>query len=258
MSKALLALGLGGGIAVALAFRERQQIVRAAERVEEAGKRLAEAVVTKTGVISSAVLKNFADHGIGTILESHRGALPWALAAAVVELESKGDPGAYNYYPGDDFKATIKRDVWRPGQPLPDGKDGRPHAWAAGLMQIIRKFDRKLTLEERFDPAKSAAVILPELAGFYRASAMLSGPAVWAATYFGHNQGVGSLTEGLKNASAGIAAVIKSGVEAFAAGRKESPENTAKRAAAAALVALRVAARVPLWMAVESSLRRAT
>jgi len=254
MSRGLLIAGgvLGGGALLALALREREAIggavTVAIKVVDESARKAAARVAGK--VITDKVLGNFRTYGIPALIESARDGFPWALAAAIVEVESGGDPGIYNYYLNGVGKSPKKVGYWRAGQPLPDGKDGRPHAWAAGLCQIIRKFPRGLTLAERLDPAKSLGVMLLEWRDFTaRASkAGLTGASLWSAIYFGHNQGIGNLIAGLKYAGQGIAAVIKQAPY-------PNVKDKAARAAAALGMALTVAARVPLWAAVESQMK---
>lgn len=214
--------------------------------VDEAARKVA-VRVARMG-IADEVLQNFRTYNVAALIEQTRGSFPWALAAAMVEIESGGDAGIYNYYPNGVGTPPKKVGYWRAGQPLPDGTNGQPNAWAAGLCQIIRKYPRDLSLAERFDPLKSLQKMMPEWRAFYsRASkAALVGPALWAAVYFGHNQGGPNLSSGLAKAPGTFEAVVK----ASALATKKPAQ-----AAAALGVALHVAARVPLWLAVEQSLK---
>lgn len=191
------------------------------------------------------VAANLVAYGLADVIETHRldehgHGLPWELVASVGHVESEHDPYAFNFYrKGEDGKQHLCRGRWDgEDATLPDGEGDKPHAWAAGWLQIIRPYPRGLTLRQMFDPAEEARVILPELRRYYqRASAAgLTGRDLYAAVYFGHNQGPVRLYAGLSHAAKGIVSIINN------SGIDEAP-----RAQRALVVALKVASLVPQW-----------
>jgi hypothetical protein len=191
--------------------------------------------------IDAAVISRFKQHGLPALIAKHCGAVfPWELACAIVEIECAGDPGAFNYY---DASGKMHRGSWVDGTPLPDGADGRPNAWAAGVCQIIGKYPRGLSLAERFDADKSLGVVVPEWKVFYARARLagLHGFDLNAATYLGQNQGGGALGKGLQNAHGGICAVVNGAC---------SDSN----APAVLAVCRKVASHAAMWATLKSSL----
>ena len=249
MGKGWLIVGgaalLGGGITLAA---RSKSVTTAAQVVATKIVAAERGVVRKVAkmAISNDVLDNFTKHNLFALIEQTRTdpktgvAFPPSLAAAMIEIESTGDPGIFNYYPNGVGKPPKKVGHWHPGDPLPDGTNGQPNAWAAGLVQIIRKYPRGLTLAQRLDPLKSLQVIMPEWRTFYAraSSAGLSGVPLWAAVYFAHNQGAGSQQKALGNLASGFEAAVTAA----------SPSG-----ARALAVALAVAARVPVWAALQAT-----
>jgi hypothetical protein len=203
-------------------------------------------------------VRNLVAYGLGDVIERHRcerddtgkivREIPWALGAAIGHVESEHGPFAFNYYHRDaQGKQHLERAEWDGrDETLPDGTNGKPNAWAAGWLQIIRPYPRGLTLRARFDAEAEAKVLFPEWRTFYaRAQAAgLTGRDLYAATYFGHNQGAGRLTRGLFFAHKGLVSVVNN------SGLTDAP--TAQRAL---VVALRVASLVPEWAALEERIK---
>lgn len=235
-------LALGGAVVYALSQQEgvRAVAVKVAERIEDAARAVVKKVASMG--IGDKVLANFQRYGIGPIITRHLGDIPWALAAATVELESAGDPFVYNLV--SDHKKTAR---WVPGAPLPTD------SYANGLFQILTKYTRPTTTKgydidfrDVFDAEKNAAAALKVLnTQWARAKQAPSDALRWALFYVGQNRGGGNakspgLLQALQHVDAGdvVSVVTKAGIPATVA-------------AAAAYVA----ARVPLWLAVEAQLK---
>jgi hypothetical protein len=206
--------------------------------------------------LDDVAVQNMLAYGLATVIEDRRivrdeetGAvvheLPWALCAAIGHAESEHDPFVFNYHGAQH----MERGRWD-GDPatIPDGTGGRPNAWAVGWLQIIRKFPRGLSLPDRFIAALEARVLFPEWQHFYDTSkaAGLTGRDLYAAVYFGHNQGSGRLAEGLPHAAKGIVSIINN-----------SGLTEAADAQAALVVAIKVAGLVSQYAALEEQIKAA-
>jgi hypothetical protein len=234
---------LAGAATAVVVYRKRKQLAvyaedpgEAAAAVASKAKDVVRKIVGKFGAIPGYVVQNFAKYGLTEIIDRHRGDFPRALAAAIIEAESRGYINIYNYAAGKHpvtGKTIYKVGYW-------DGQGDPPNCYACGVAQILKKYPRGLAVRELFDADKALAKMLPEWRGFYTkaVNAGLTGPDVWAAVYFGHNQGVGALEKGLNVASQGIEEVIKTG-------------SPARNAAAALRVAKEVAAHAAEWAVIE-------
>ena len=148
-------------------------------------------------VIDPAAVANFRRYGLTPLIARHAAnRFPWEFGAALVEIECGGDPHAYNYY---DDGGALHRAHWNPGDPLPDGADGRPQAYAVGATQIIARYPRGLSLAERFDPEQNVAAVFAELGTYWRQArtAGLSGHDLAASVYVAHNRGPVPFHQGL-------------------------------------------------------------
>jgi len=231
-----LAVLLGGlGALVIWQRRKVADLARtAAEKAEEV-RRMA------GGGISQSVIDRFRKYRIGEILERHRGELPWALAAAIVEAESSGDPGVYNYRgPG----GVYLRGSVSPGSSPPE------NAHAVGLFQILTRYTRdkagdggyEVTIAQLTDPDQNARAALKVLRRLWaRVTPIASGPVAYALLYYGHNQGGGSMDRV---------------IEQFRKGAKDFAEAASRAGAKDRHIsyAQHVASRVPMWEKLEAEL----
>lgn len=180
-------LVLIGSVAAALgvALWKRRRISSAAQSAAVTtaivAKKAADVVrsaVGSYGSIPGSVVKRFVQYGIPGMIDKYAGGFPWALAAAIIELESGGDPTREN-------------------------KSG-----ATGLVQILGgRNSRGLSKEQRLDPDVSLRTILPEWRNFLQMAknAGVTDPTeLFAYVYFAHNGGIGALQVALKHASEGF------------------------------------------------------
>jgi len=231
-----LALLLGGlGALVVWQRRKVADLARTAAQKAEEIRRMA------GGGISQTVIERFRKYRIGEILERHRGELPWALAAAIVEAESSGDPGAYNYpAPG----GVYLRGTVTPGTPPPE------NAHAVGLFQILTRYTRDkagdrgydVTIAQLTDPDANARAALKVLRRLWaRVTPVASGPVAYALLYYGHNQGGGSMDRVIEEFRKGATSFAEA---ARRAGAKDRHVSYAQH----------VASRVPMWEKLEAEL----
>lgn len=212
MNKGLLLGGLAAGGLLALAYRERNALSRVAVAAKGKVKTVVREEIKRmaTSLIPSKVLDNVAKYHLAKLVEQYRGAVPWAVAMAMMEHESAStcDPSIYNYKTTDAKGNRIFKIAYaRPGA----GKFGDGWCefdpWACGLYQIVNglrkdypKRDGKApTTAELFDPviniqcalakrSKDATRLLPYAGGDPVLFAML--------IYFAHAEGIGKLIGG--------------------------------------------------------------
>jgi hypothetical protein len=175
-TSAKVILIVSGTAALGLALWKRRRIAGVAESVVNQTSAVVarvvdvvQAAVGSYGKIPGSTVKRFVDNGLPALITKH---LP------DFELESGGDPQKIN------------------------SKSG-----ARGLVQIISKYPRGLTAEERLDADKSLQVIAPEWKDFLRkvrAAGVTDPTETYAFTYFGHNAGVAALAAALKHATEGF------------------------------------------------------
>lgn len=171
--------------AVSVALWKRRRIVSAAESVavttEIVAKKAVDVVrsaVGRYGKIPSSVVATFVRHGLPALIDKYAEGFPWPLAASIIELESEGDPSKVNKKSG-----------------------------AAGIVQILAKYPRGLTYEQRLNADDSLRVIMPEWRNFLqkaKAAGVTDPVELFAYVYFAHNGGIGALQVALKHAGEGF------------------------------------------------------
>lgn len=183
-----LALRGGRGARAVQVTREMLEAapVAAREAVKAAPAAAAAAVrkaVRAVSGIPQTVLDNFKKYNLVSLIDKHAGGLPFGLAAGIIYAESKGDAEIVNKKSG-----------------------------AAGLVQIMPRYPRGLTPEQRKDPDAALRVIMPEWRSFLQ---MARGAGVtderdqWSYVYYGHNQGVGALKIVLRYAKEGFEGALQ-------------------------------------------------
>lgn len=181
-AKVILVSSVAAALGVALWKRRRiaSAAASAAVTTEIVAKKAVDVVraaVGKYGKIAGSTVDNFRRYNLSTLIDQYRGDLPWALAAAVIEIESGGNPEAAN------------------------------RSGARGILQILSQYNRGLTDEQRHDPEASMRVIFPELAGFARkarAAGVTDPYDIARYVYYGHNAGAAALAVILKHAGEGF------------------------------------------------------
>jgi hypothetical protein len=254
-----LGLGIvGGAVGVGVALALEQEPVAATVRtvastVAASAERGARRVVQTVSGVKQLALDNIAKHHIWELLTKHGDRVPPAVAAAIIDIETRGEfePTIYNYgLPGGGYGVAYAT----PGAPpvakwMRPGDGGFAHnPHAVSLFQILdywRLENGKKTgtpsfagyplplLNDMINPEKNIAAGLKNLnvqwARIRRLMPKLGGAEFWTALYYAHNQGGGAFEQIAKADAGSVKGLIKN----------------ARHLA----VAVQVALRVPVWAA---------
>ena len=162
-----------------------EAVARAAMPLAEPAAAVVRKAVKAVSGIPQLVLDNFKKYNLVSLIDKHAGGLglPFGLAAGIIYVESKGDAEIVNKKSG-----------------------------AAGLVQIMPKYPRGLTKEQRLDPDAALRVIVPEWRDFLqwaRDAGVTDERDQWSYVYYGHNQGRGALQIVLPYAKEGFEGALQ-------------------------------------------------
>jgi hypothetical protein len=211
----------------AQAVSEKAQAV--SQKVVERATDVVKKIVAAVGGIPKFVVDNFNKNNLPELIEKYRGDFPWSVAAAIIHKESKGVADSTN----------------------PSG--------ATGILQIVKP-RAGMTKEDRTDPAKSLAAIVPEWQRFLRkirAAGITDPHEQWAWVYYGHNTGEGALGIALTHVSEGLEKAATYYRNPWAKPKKgETKEQAIDRDIAARVAYARTVADTAVeWAVVEQNMK---